>query len=71
MPKKAKDAQGAKAALAPEPAAPKPFKHCGPSYSLHNLPRYPTKMRELTQPHRDSFDFFLEHALHEGTVVIA
>jgi hypothetical protein len=44
----------------------KPYKHCGPSYSLHNLPRYPDKMQELTQPHRDSFDFFLEHALHEG-----
>ena len=38
----------------------------GPSHALGSMPRYPGKLRQLTQPHIESFDYFLREGLHEG-----
>lgn len=32
----------------------------GPSYALGRLPRFPEKLRELTYPHVESFNYFLD-----------
>jgi hypothetical protein len=36
----------------------------GPSYGMSRLPRCPSKLRELTQPHVESFNYFLEEVLN-------
>jgi len=48
----------------PAPGQCRPREQVGPSFALKSLPRYPEKLRELTQPHIESYDYFLDEAIH-------
>ena len=41
-------------------------KERGPSFASGKLPRAPEKLRSVTQPHIESFDYFLREGLHRG-----
>jgi DNA-directed RNA polymerase beta subunit len=63
--KKSSSSRSSKKEEEPPPPPPARVRDAvGPSYALDSLPRNLSKLRELTQPHIESFDYFLDSALH-------